>query len=47
VTQWIDGERTVLVTQYDDGTMTVATREHPAAIWGPPITVRTVPAYAR
>lgn len=37
---WVNEERTVLVMRYGDGRMTVALRDHPDAIWGPPITVR-------
>jgi hypothetical protein len=37
---WVNPERTVLVTQWEDGTMTVALRPDPGAVWGPPITVR-------
>jgi hypothetical protein len=36
---WVNKERTVLVSWYPDNTMTVATREHPDAIWGPPVEV--------
>lgn len=34
---WVNGERTVLVTMWDDGTVTVANRETPAHTWGPPV----------
>lgn len=37
---WINEDRTVLVREYDDGTMEVATRPEVDAIWGPPIVVR-------
>lgn len=36
---YVSEDRTVLVRQFEDGTTEVATREHPNAIWGPPITV--------
>jgi hypothetical protein len=36
---WINSTRTVLVTKYSDGTMTVAFREDESDIWGPPVTV--------
>ena len=39
-TQWVNSDRTVLVTRYDSGLMTVALREDSGAVWGPPITVR-------
>lgn len=34
---WVNPERTVLITVWDDGTATMATREHPGATWGPPV----------
>ena len=37
--QWINDERTVLVRQYDNGPMEVATRPEPGATWSPPVTV--------
>lgn len=37
---WVSSDRCTLVTLYDDGTMTVATRPDAGAIWGPPVTVR-------
>ena len=37
--QWLNPERTLLVRQWPDGTMEVATRLDPACVWGPPITV--------
>ena len=37
---WVDETRTVLVRAWDDGIMEVATREHPDAIWGPPVRLR-------
>jgi hypothetical protein len=40
MTIWVSDGRTVLVTRYDDGMMTVATRPGPDAIWSPPIIVR-------
>ncbi len=36
---WVNSERTVLVRQYDDGTVEVATRETPEHIWNPPVRV--------
>lgn len=36
---WVNAERTVLVTQHPNGTMSIAVRDHPDAIWGPPIDV--------
>lgn len=35
----VNEDRTVLVTVYEDGTMTVATRPHESGIWGPPVRV--------
>lgn len=35
----VNEDRTVLVTVYDDGTTTVATRPHESGIWGPPSVV--------
>jgi hypothetical protein len=37
--RWVNADRTVLVSRYPDGTMEVATREEPGAIWGPPVVV--------
>lgn len=37
---FVNPDRTVLVTVYEDGLVTVATREYAGGIWGPPITVR-------
>lgn len=34
---WLSNDRLVLVTLFEDGTMTVAMRPSPDAIWGPPI----------
>ncbi len=34
---WVNEARTVLVRAWDDGSMELATREHPDAIWGPPV----------
>lgn len=36
---WVNPERTVLVSRHPDGSLSVALREDPDAIWGPPITV--------
>lgn len=36
---WVNEARTVLVTLWSSGVMTVATRETPAHTWGPPVTV--------
>ena len=43
VRQWINAARTVLVTEYPDGTMVVAFRHDRQDPWGPPITVRPDP----
>jgi hypothetical protein len=37
---WVNEDRTVLVREYEDGTMEVATRPEAGAIWGPPIKVK-------
>jgi hypothetical protein len=37
--QWVDADRTVLVRQFDDGTIEVATRPEAGAVWGPPTCV--------
>jgi hypothetical protein len=34
---YVNDARTILVTFWDSGEMTVAMREDPGAIWGPPI----------
>lgn len=34
--QWLNPERTILVMQLDDGTITVAVRPDVDAVWGPP-----------
>jgi hypothetical protein len=36
---WVNADRTVLVRCGEDGTMEVATRSDPGAIWGPPVVV--------
>jgi hypothetical protein len=36
---WVNEERTILVTQWDNGTIQVATRDHPSHTWGPPTTL--------
>jgi hypothetical protein len=36
---YVNAARTVLVTVWASGVMTVATREHPSHTWGPPVTV--------
>ena len=33
---WVNEAGTVLVEMWADGTVTVATREHPSHTWGPP-----------
>jgi hypothetical protein len=40
VTVHVSDDLLVLVTVLGDGTMTVATRTHPDAIWSPPVVVR-------
>jgi hypothetical protein len=37
--QWVNGDRTVLVTEFPSGSMHVATRETPDHIWSPPTVV--------
>ena len=37
---WVNEERTVLVSMWPDGTVTVATRPDPHATWGPPVTMK-------
>ena len=34
---WVNKERTVLVRWYADNSIKVCTRDHPSAIWGPPV----------
>lgn len=34
---WVNEHRTVLVTQWADGTTTLATREDPEGVWGAPV----------
>jgi hypothetical protein len=34
---WVNKARTVLVSEMDDGNLTVALRDEEGAIWGPPI----------
>jgi hypothetical protein len=36
----VNDERTVLVTVWPSGETTVATREDPGAVWGPPVVVK-------
>lgn len=36
---YVNADQTVMVRQWDDGTVEVATRDHPGDSWGPPITV--------
>jgi hypothetical protein len=38
--QWINEDRTVLVREYGNGLMEVATRDQPGDTWRPPIQVR-------
>ena len=33
---WVNDERTLLVTMWPNGTVTVAERDHPSHTWGPP-----------
>jgi hypothetical protein len=37
---WVNEERTVLVREWDNGVMEVATRETPQHTWGPPVVVK-------
>ena len=34
---WTNDERTVLVSLWADGTLELATRDHPSHTWGPPV----------
>lgn len=34
---WVNKDSTVLVQMWTDGTITVATRQHPSHTWGPPV----------
>ncbi len=34
---WVNTERTMLVRLWDSGTVEVATRDHQADTWGPPV----------
>jgi hypothetical protein len=34
---YVDAERTILLTLYANGRLTVATRDDPDELWGPPI----------
>lgn len=34
---WVNEARTVLVRMWENGTVEVATREHPSHTWGPPV----------
>lgn len=43
---YVNEDRTVLVTVWDDGTAHVATRPHMDAIWGPPVIVQQEPLHA-
>jgi hypothetical protein len=36
---WVNEARTIKIEQWDDGTCTVAVREHPSHTWGPPVTM--------
>lgn len=37
--QWVSEDGKVLVTFWQDGTVTVATRETRYTLWGPPVTM--------
>lgn len=37
---WVNDDRTVLVREWPDGSMEVATRPDAAATWGPPVSVK-------
>ena len=37
---WVNAQRTVMIEMWENGEVTVATREHPSDTWGPPITMR-------
>lgn len=39
IQQWVSVDRTVMVTRWADGTMTVAIRGASCDMWGPPIEV--------
>lgn len=34
---WVDSDRLTFVRMWDDGTVEVARRETPGAVWGPPV----------
>ena len=34
---WVNEDSTVLVQMWEDGTVTVAKREHRSHTWGPPV----------
>lgn len=34
---WVNEERTVMVRMWENGKVEVATREHPAETWSPPV----------
>ena len=36
---WVNDQRTVMIEMWDNGTVTVATRDHPSHTWGPPVTL--------
>ena len=36
---WVNEQRTVLVTLWENGVVHVATREHASHTWGPPTTL--------
>jgi hypothetical protein len=37
---FVNEERTVLITVWPDGTMTVALRDSSSGVWGPPVVMR-------
>jgi hypothetical protein len=37
---WVNEARTILLTQHPNGSFSVALRDEPDAIWGPPIDVQ-------
>ncbi len=42
---WVNEASTLLVRQWDDGTVEVAERDSPSQTWGPPVTSTTLPSW--
>jgi hypothetical protein len=42
---WVNDDSTLLVRQWNDGTVEIAERDDPSHVWGPPITSSALPSW--